>query len=100
MSWIFSPPEQIRAVIAEAYRILRNNGLLCVTSLTFGKGAVSRAFIAIWRTLHGLNPSLVGGCRPIEVARFISEQQWKIKNNQTVVSWGIPSEILVARCLK
>lgn len=94
------PPDQITAVINEAYRILRNDGLLCVTSLTFGKGAVSRAFIAVWRTLHSASPSLVGGCRPIAVARFISEQQWKIENNQTVVSWGIPSDVLVARCLK
>jgi ubiquinone/menaquinone biosynthesis C-methylase UbiE len=94
------PAEQITAVINEAYRILSNNGLLCVTSLTFGKGPVSRAIIAIWRTLHGASPALVGGCRPIEVARFISGQQWQIKNNQTVVSWGIPSDVLVARCLK
>jgi ubiquinone/menaquinone biosynthesis C-methylase UbiE len=94
------PVEQISAVIHEAYRILRNNGLLCVTSLTFGKGAVSRTIIAIWRAIHSATPSLVGGCRPIEVARFISEQQWQIKNNQTVVSWGIPSDVLVARCLK
>jgi len=94
------PTEQISAVINEAYRILRNNGLLCVTSLTFGKGSVSRAIIAIWRALHSTSPSLVGGCRPIEVARFISEQQWKIENNQTVVSWGIPSDVLAARCLK
>ena len=94
------PAEQISAVINEAYRILSNNGLLCVTSLTFGKGPISRAIIAIWRTLHSANPYLVGGCRPIELARFISEQQWEIKNNQTVVSWGIPSDVLVARCLK
>ena len=94
------PPEQISAVINEAYRILRNNGFLCVTSLTVGKGPVSRLIIAIWRTLHSANPSLVGGCRPIEVVQFIPEPQWEIKYNQTIVSWGIPSEILVARCLK
>lgn len=94
------PAEQISAVINEAYRILSSNGLLCVTSLTFGKGPISRAIIAIWRTLHSANPYLVGGCRPIELARFISGQQWEIKNNQTVVSWGIPSDVLVARCLK
>jgi len=94
------PAEQISTVIDEAYRILRNNGLLCVTSLTFGKGPVSRAIIAIWRTLHSASPYLVGGCRPIEATRFIFEPQWKIKHNETVVSWGIPSEILVARCLK
>jgi ubiquinone/menaquinone biosynthesis C-methylase UbiE len=94
------PPEQIRAVINEAYRILRNNGLLCVTSLTFGKDAVSRAIIAFWKAIHRAFPAAVGGCRPIEAARYISEPQWKIKKKQTVVSWGIPSETLVARCSK
>lgn len=94
------PPDKIRVVITEAYRILRNNGLLCVTSLTFGKGAVSRAIIAFWQAIHRAYPVAVGGCRPIEVVGFISEPQWKIKHNETVVSWGIPSEILVARCLK
>jgi hypothetical protein len=29
-----------------------------------------------------------------------AEEIWEVKYNQTVVSWGIPSEILVARCLK
>lgn len=94
------PPEQIRAVINEAYRTLCNNGLLCVTTLTFGEGMVSRAIIAFWQTIHRAYPAAVGGCRPIEVVRFVSEPQWKITKNQTVVSWGIPSEILVARCLK
>ena len=49
------------------------------------------------------NPALdklVGGCRPIEVSSFISEHQWAILNNQIVVSWGVPSDVLVARCLK
>lgn len=94
------PPEQIRAVIGEAHRTLQNNGLLCVTSLTFGKSAVSRAVIAIWQAIHRAYPLAVGGCRPIEVGRFISEPRWEIKHNLKVVSWGIPSEALVARCLK
>ncbi len=94
------PPEQIQAVINEAHRTLCTNGLLCLTSLTFGKGIVSRAIIAVWQAIHRAYPAAVGGCRPIEVVRFISESKWKITENQTVVSWGISSEILVARCLK
>ena len=51
------PPEQIRAVINEAYRTPRNQGLLCVTSLTFGKGIVSRAIIAFWQTIYRVYPA-------------------------------------------
>ena len=94
------PLEQIRAVVNEAHRTLHNNGFLCITNLAFGQGAVSSAIIAIWRAVHRTFPAAVGGCRPIEVVQFIPEPQWEIKYNQTVVSWGIPSEILVARCIK
>ena len=34
--------------------------------------------------VHSANPVLVGGCRPIEVARFISEHQWEIEEIKTV----------------
>jgi len=91
------PEPEIQRVLAEAHRLLEPGGLICLTGLTTGAGPLSRVVMTVWRALHRLRPSLVGGCRPIEVVRLLPAAEWEIEHHTKVVAWGIPSEVLVGR---
>jgi ubiquinone/menaquinone biosynthesis C-methylase UbiE len=93
------PDDEIAAVLNEAHRVLKPDGLLGLASLTHGPTPVSRLVSTLWRRLHGLSPWLVGGCRPIAISSFISNSQWHIAYTNIIVRFGVPSEIVVARAL-
>lgn len=88
--------EDIRGAVAEAHRLLRSGGLLCVASLAPGKDMISRAVMAVWSFLHGLNPKFVGGCRPIDLPPFVSDDRWKLRHRRGFAPYGLPSEVLIA----
>ncbi len=83
--------------LAEARRVLRPGGLLCVTGLAPGTTGPSRAFTWLWSTVHRLAPSVVGGCRPIEVGDYLEPATWTLRCDRVVVARGlVPSGVLVA----
>jgi ubiquinone/menaquinone biosynthesis C-methylase UbiE len=86
----------IRQVVAEARRILRPGGKLCLVSLTHGVSVTSRLVIALWSAAFRLKPSLVGGCRPIELVDYLDRDIWSIDHRQVVTPYGVSSEVLVA----
>lgn len=88
--------EDIAAVIHEARRMLRSGGLLCLTSLSSGVSPVTRAVSGIWSWIQARQPSLVGGCRPIELAPFLASADWQMRHQSKVVAFGLTSEIIVA----
>lgn len=88
--------EDIESVLAEAGRLLRPSGTICLVSLTRGFTRPTRAFERVWTTLHRIRPALVGGCRPIELEQFLSPSLWEIRHRQRLSSFGVPSEIVVA----
>ena len=87
--------EDIRAALTESRRVLAPQGLLCLAGLTFGATTASRVVSALWRRIHGLHPLLVGGCRPLRVREFVSDD-WHIQEHRTICRFGICSEVLVA----
>jgi ubiquinone/menaquinone biosynthesis C-methylase UbiE len=88
--------EDIKIVLEEAHRILVPGGRLCLISLTHGSGPFSRTLIWLWKLLFSVRPSLVGGCRPIKLLDFLSEKMWQVVHHNSVVAYGIPSEVVVA----
>ncbi len=90
------PAADIAAVLAEARRLLRPGGRLCVTGLTHGPGPASRLVSGLWRRVQRLAPRLVGGCRPVRVAGLLAEPGWRLLHASTVVARAIPSEVVVA----
>jgi len=88
--------EAIQSLLAEAHRLLRGEGLLCLVSLTHGRGVPAKLVSSAWAVLHRVNPRLVGGCRPIELQDFLGADRWRVQHHEVVSPWGITSEVLVA----
>ncbi|HUJ13997.1 MAG TPA: class I SAM-dependent methyltransferase [Thermoanaerobaculia bacterium] len=88
------PEEEIASFIANAALHLNHGGKLAVVSLTFGNTLFSRTVSAGWRALFRIAPSVVGGCRPLRLQRFLAE--WRIEHQAVISSWGIASEVIVA----
>ena len=86
--------EEIRAVMDEASRVLKKDGLLCLTGLTHGKGLFSTLWTAFWNLRFALNPRWVGGCRPVALLDFL--EGWNVVHHRVVVARGISSEVVVA----
>lgn len=88
--------DAIATLVAQARRVLREQGLLCAVSLTHGRSAVSRIVSAGWSNIWSWEPSILGGCRPIELAEFIPHSDWRIVHLEVVSSFGLASEVVVA----
>lgn len=89
--------EDIRSVLRNARRILRPNGLLCLTGLSTGVGPLSRAVAGVWSWIQAHRPSAVGGCRPIDLLPFLAASDWEIRFDEKVVAFAITSEVVVAQ---
>jgi SAM-dependent methyltransferase len=87
--------EDARAAVAEAHRVLVGAGRLCLASLTFGRGALTRAVGRLWTTVYGLRPQLLGGCRPIRLGDILSSD-WELLHQDVVCKLGLCTEIVVA----
>ena len=86
----------IVSVLAEAHRILEPRGLLAITSLSKGSGLVSRTAARAWSAVHRLRPSLVGGCRPLDLEAFLAPERWRILKLVRLAPYAVPSEAVVA----
>ena len=87
----------IAQMLSEAHRLLRPEGLLCLVSLTPGPTRFSRLVTGLWTGIHRLAPSLVGGCRPLELRVLLQAHPFQLEYVHVVTAFGIPSEIIVAK---
>ena len=89
--------QDIAKLLGQAWTVLRPGGLLCLASLTYGTTAVSRLVIRVWQHFHATRPAMVGGCRPISISSYLGPASWKTLYSTTLISRGVPSEVLIAR---
>ena len=89
--------DDIRAVLREAHRMLRADGLLCLSGLSSGFGFASRIVAGVVSWIQSLRPPLVGGCRPVDLRPFLLDSEWLMQHHSKVVAFGIPSEVVVAK---
>ena len=87
--------EHILLVFAEAYRVLTAGGKLCLVSLTQGISFPSKIVSFIWMTLFRIRSSLVGGCRPIRLESYFDQGLWKLKYQNVVTPFEVPSEVFI-----
>jgi ubiquinone/menaquinone biosynthesis C-methylase UbiE len=88
--------EEIRALLAEAHRALVPGGRLGIAGLTHGEAFPARALSWVWERIHRLRPSLVGGCRPLELSTFLPASLWSVRYRSVVAPYAIASEVVVA----
>jgi ubiquinone/menaquinone biosynthesis C-methylase UbiE len=88
--------EDIRALLAEARRVLVPGGLICLVSLTFGATRAARIVTRVWQAAYVLTPKLVGGCRPIELREWLASDNWSLRYCNVVTAFGVTSEIAVS----
>lgn len=89
--------EDIRAVLREAHRILRPDGLLCLSGLSSGIGFGSRITARVVSWIQSIRPALVGGCRPVDLLPFLLASEWRVEHHVKVVAFSIPSEVVLAK---
>jgi ubiquinone/menaquinone biosynthesis C-methylase UbiE len=94
------PHASMKKVLDEAHRTLRTDGLLCLVSITSGTTPISRFVMGTWQWIFSQKPSIVGGCRPTQLTKLLSTDQWKIRFQTVVVAWGIASEVMIAAPIK
>ncbi len=80
-----------------AYRILSSGGFLCLVSLSHGLSIFSHIVESVWVALFKLKPAIVGGCRPVDIVATLQNGKWEIIYVATIVSFGVPSEVVIAR---
>lgn len=91
------PEEDTDRLLAEAHRVLRPGGRLCLVGLTSGEGLVPRLVSWLWTRVHSLRPRTVGGCRPQVVATRLDPESWRTLHCRVVTAYGIASEVIVAQ---
>ena len=89
----------IEALVAEVARIVAPGGLVGLAGLTHGDTPLGRLVSAAWQGIHRLRPRLVGGCRPLDARPFFAGAPWRIEHASVIQSYGLSSQILVARRL-
>ena len=90
------PLPSISLLVGEAHRVLTHYGKLCVVTSAEGTGPVSRTINRIWKAVYERRPGLVGGCRPLQLSKFLDTTKWQTEYVQNLSSWGISSEIVIA----
>ena len=88
--------EDASKTLEEAHRILSDEGLVCLTSITDGKNLITGFVSLMWDTVFKINPSLVGGCRPINLLSHLDPSKWKVVYHYIGSKFAVTSEVLIA----
>lgn len=90
-------PEDAQALLGEAARLLRSDGLLGVVSLTNGKTTTSRILSSGMEAIAKRWPGLLGGCQPINLPDLLSGPAWSITHFELTAKFAVPSQVVIAR---
>ena len=88
--------DDIRALLKTAEHLLCDGGLLGLASLTHGHTFASRMLERMLSIVYAARPSLLGGCRPIDLLEFVSGPTWSLRYDKCQTVLGVSSEVLVA----
>ncbi len=84
------PERDFLAILSEFRRVLRNGGRIVLVNMTKG----SRWFNAVWEWLYKIRPSLLGGCRGIELKPYFEKVGFEKIRREYVSQMLFPSEVI------
>ncbi|MDZ4248774.1 MAG: methyltransferase domain-containing protein [Candidatus Nanopelagicales bacterium] len=86
--------DQIPVVLAEARRVLKPDGRLCVACMSSQGGQPTMEKLYEWS--HRKWPTFVD-CRPIDAAPSLADAGFTIEQTRKLSMWGLAVDILLAR---
>jgi len=86
------PREDWDAIVTEFRRVLKPDGRLVLTNMTFGKSRLSGIFDWVYRK----RPRLLGGCRAVRLSAALERTGFDVRYRRYVQQTLFPSEVIVA----
>ncbi|MBS3168636.1 methyltransferase domain-containing protein [Candidatus Woesearchaeota archaeon] len=87
------PSEDYLSILREFKRVLKPGGKLVITTMTNGKEWYSK----IWDFVAKIAPSLLTGCRPVNLRSIIKSSGFKLEKSEYLTQNTFPSLIIYAR---
>lgn len=89
--------EEIKTLLDEAHRILKNDGLVLISSLARGCSVKSKLRTSLWKFTFFLNPAWMGGCRPLDLSTYVDREKFEIINQEHFDTTGVSSESIILK---
>jgi ubiquinone/menaquinone biosynthesis C-methylase UbiE len=86
------PERDFAVILSEFKRVLRPGGRIVLVNMTKG----SYFFNAIWEWLYKIWPTLLGGCRGIELAPYLEKAGFENIHREYISQLSFPSEVIYA----
>lgn len=86
------PESDFEKLLLEFNRVLRNDGLLMISYMTFGRNAVTR----FWDMMAKRFPKIMTDCRPIDLTPYLKKTGLEIRAGEYLVQNTFPSFVLAA----
>ena len=84
------PEHDFAAILGEFKRVLRAGGRIVLVNMTQG----SNWFNALWEWLYRYRPSLLGGCRGVEIKPYLEKAGFEKVEREYVSQLFFPSEVV------
>ena len=84
------PEQDFPVILGEFSRVLRHDGRLVLANMTKGQ----RWFDTIWGWLYRLRPSLLGGCRGVELESYVADAGFKKIQREYISQLFFPTEVI------
>jgi ubiquinone/menaquinone biosynthesis C-methylase UbiE len=90
------PRSDLVDLLVGFHRVLKSSGIMVIIALTEGVNSTSRALVAAWKGLFALDPTLCGGCRPLQLYELVRGAGFDQVEREVIVQMAVPSEIIRA----
>ncbi len=84
------PEKDFGVILSEFKRVLRKDGRIVLVNMTKGP----RWFNAVWEWLYKIRPTLLGGCRGIELSPYLERVGFEKIRREYLVQMSFPSEVI------
>lgn len=86
------PEEDINLILDEFYRVLKPDGRIVISSMSFGE----KWYNKIWYYISKFLPKLMTGCRPVPLKRYIKNSKFRVIKSIEISQNTFPTKIVKA----